>query len=209
MAPLLAPELVPHTTVARVERSRQRRRFTRLVFIVPNRHPYRGVKHNLRGFTITELVVAIMIVGVLAAVAIPRFTGTDSFQSRGFYDRAKSVVRQAHKTAIAQRRPVFVVVSADRVAVCYDGACASRVSMSSEFCFTPGMGSALAKCLDDKTWLCAGAPDGVSLSTVTFSFDGAGHPNPNAAVTITLTSGIAGDPARVIVVEAETGYVHP
>jgi MSHA pilin protein MshC len=161
------------------------------------------------GFTVVELVVVITIVGIIALVAIPRFVGVDSFQSRGFYDRATSVVRQAHKTAIAQRRPVFVVVSADRVAVCYDGACASRVSMSSEFGFTPSMESALAKCLNDKTWLCAGTPDGVSLSTVTFSFDGAGRPNPNAAVTITLTSTIPDDPVRQIVVERETGYVHP
>ena len=54
-------------------------------------------------------------------------------------------------------------------------------------------------------------PPGVTLSSSagpSFSFDGLGRPIPNAAVTITLTSSIADDPARQIVVESETGYVH-
>jgi len=48
----------------------------------------------------------------------------------------------------------------------------------------------------------------VTLSPVgNFTFDGLGR--PSAPQTITLTSTIAGDPARQVVVEAETGYVHP
>jgi hypothetical protein len=48
----------------------------------------------------------------------------------------------------------------------------------------------------------------VTLSPIgNFSFDGAGR--PTAQVTIVVASTIAGDPARQIVVEAETGYVHP
>ena len=49
----------------------------------------------------------------------------------------------------------------------------------------------------------------ITLTPVAFSFDSAGRPNPNAAVTVTLTSTIPDDPARQIVVERETGYVHP
>jgi hypothetical protein len=47
------------------------------------------------------------------------------------------------------------------------------------------------------------------LTPGSFSFDGAGRPNPNAQVTIAIASTISGDLARQIVVEAETGYVHP
>lgn len=162
---------------------------------------------NGAGFTTIELIVMISIAGILAAFAVARFVDPGGFSSRGFYDRAMSVVRQAQKTAIAQRRQIFVVVTPDRIAVCYDAGCTSRVSMSSEFGFTPSMESALAKCANDRTWLCAGTPDGVGLPTVTRSFDGLGR--PSAATTIVLTSTIAGDPARQIVVEAETGYVHP
>ncbi len=151
--------------------------------------------------------MVIAIAGVLAAVAVARFVDPGGFSSRGFYDRAIAVVRQAQKTAIAQRRPIFVVVTPDRIAVCYDAGCTSTVSMSSEFGFTASMESALGKCANNRTWLCAGTPDGVSLPTVTRSFDGLGR--PSAGATIAVTSTIAGDPARQIVIEAETGYVHP
>ena len=149
----------------------------------------------------------ISIAGILAAVAASRFVDMGSFSSRGFYDRAAAVVRQAQKVAIAQRRNIHVSVTADRVAACYDAACVTRVPMSSTFGFTAGMSSDLAKCAGDQTWLCAGAPDGVTLSVAAFNFDALGR--PSAAATIAFSSTLPGGPARQVVVEAETGYVHP
>lgn len=144
-----------------------------------------------RGFTTTELVTVIVIVGLLAAVAVPRFVGRDSFASRGFSDEAISIVRHAQKTAIARRKTVFVCVTASTVSAGDAAGCAPPLSH-------PATGGALA----------ASAPAGVTLSPATsFSFDGLGR--PSAGVTIALTSTIPGDPARQIVVEPETGYVHP
>ena len=151
-----------------------------------------SVRRTAYGFTVVELVVTIGIVALLAAIAVPRFVGSDSFRSRGFYDSAKSVVRFAQKTAIAWRRDVFVCVTAASVSAGTAAGCATPI-------VNPVTGSALS----------ATAPSGVTLTPAAFSFDSAGRPNPNAAVTITLTSSIPGDPARQIVVERETGYVHP
>jgi len=145
------------------------------------------------GFTVVELVVVLTIAGIVALVAIPRFMGVSGFQSRGFYDSAKSVVRFAQKTAIAWRKEVFVCVTATKVSAGTAAGCATPI-------INPVTGAALDT---------GNAPGGVTLTLAAFSFDSAGRPNPNAPVTITLTSGIAGDPARQIVVEAETGYVHP
>ena len=157
------------------------------------------------GFTIVELVVTIGIVGLLAAIVVPRFMGSDAFASRGFYDQAITTVRMAQKIAIAERASatppktlIFVVVDANNIRVCRDAGCATQV-------INPITGTPLG----------GAAPSGVSLSTATcgspatatFSFNGLGQ--PNIAITITLCSTIAGDPARQIVVEAETGYVHP
>jgi MSHA pilin protein MshC len=144
------------------------------------------------GFTIVEIVVVISIVGLMAAVIGPRFLGSDAFASRGFYDEAQSVVRYAQKTAIAWRRPVFVCITATVVS-------AGTVSGCGTLVVHPLTGNPLTTT----------APSGVTLTPASFSFDGGGRPSPNAQVTIALASTIAGDPARQIVVEAETGYVHP
>jgi len=144
------------------------------------------------GFTLVELVVIISILGLMAAVLLPRFVGRDAFASRGFYDEAQSVVRYAQKVAIAWRRPVFVCITATTVS-------AGTVSGCGTLVIHPLTGNPLTTT----------APSGVTLTPANFSFDGGGRPSPNAQVTIAFTSGIAGDPARQIVVEAETGYVHP
>lgn len=143
------------------------------------------------GFTMVELIVVIGIAGILAAIAAPRLIGRSSFESRGFHDEAIAVVRYAQKTAIAWRRPVFVCVTATEVRAGTAGGCATTLPHPT----TGGL-------------LVAPAPSGVTLApTGDFSFDGIGR--PSTSTTIAFSSGIAGDPARQIVVEAETGYVHP
>jgi MSHA pilin protein MshC len=145
-----------------------------------------------RGFTMVEMVVVLAILGLMAAVIGPRFIGSDAFASRGFHDEAQSVVRYAQKVAIAWRRPVFVCITATAVS-------AGTVSGCGTLVVHPLTGNPLTTT----------APSGVTLAPTNFSFDGGGRPNPNAQTTIAFTSAIAGDPARQIVVEAETGYVHP
>ena len=146
-----------------------------------------------RGFTLPELVMVIVVIGILAVVTAPRFISWKGFASRGFYDEAQAVVRYAQKTAIAWRRPIYVCVSATVIS-----------ATSNSDCTTAPVKHPITG-LDLKST----ATDGVTLSPVgSFSFDGLGRPSPNAAVTITLTSTITDDPARQIVVESETGYVH-
>jgi MSHA pilin protein MshC len=140
------------------------------------------------GFTVVELVVTIAIVGLLAAIAVPRLVAPGSFESRGFYDRAQMIVRQAQKTAIAWRRPVYVCFTTGSVAASLAAGCGTPLTH-------PSTGGPLS----------AAAPSGVTLSTATVSFDGLGR--PSAGVTVTVTSSIADDPPRQIVIEAETGYV--
>lgn len=145
-----------------------------------------------RGFTMVELVVTMVIIGLLAAVVMPRFFGSNEFASRGFYDEAHSVVRYAQKTAIAWRNtPIYVCVT-DTTVSARTGSCSGALVAH------PVAGD-----------LVTTAPSGVTLTPAEFSFDGGGRPNPNAQLTISFASAFAGDPARQIVVEAETGYVRP
>jgi len=144
-----------------------------------------------RGFTLPELVMVIVVIGILAVVTAPRFISWKGFASRGFYDEAQAVVRYAQKTAIAWRRSIVVCVSATEIRAISNIDCAAPVTL-----MHPTTGGELK----------SPAPAGVTLSPVgSFSFDALGR--PSAPVTITLTSTITDDPARQIVVASETGYV--
>jgi len=54
-----------------------------------------------RGFTIVELVMVIVVLGVLSAVAVPRFFDRKAFDERFYFEEALSAVRYAQKLAIA------------------------------------------------------------------------------------------------------------
>ena len=151
----------------------------------------------VQGFTLTEMVATLAVIGTLAAFAIPRYVGRTGFESRGFYDRAQNVVRYGQKIAIAQRQsspktPVYVVDTASQLRVCYDSACVTAVT-------DPTTSTALT----------LAAPTGVTLSPVTtFSFDGGGVPSFAAQLALSVTSTGTGDINRTFYVEAQTGYVH-
>src|SRR5205809_2661269 len=124
-----------------------------------------------RGFTLPELVMVIVVIGILAVVTAPRFISWKGFASRGFYDEAQAVVRYAQKTAIAWRRPIYVCVSASATVI--------SATLNSD-CTTDPVKHPITGADLKST-----ATDGVTLSPVgNFSFNALG--SPSAAVTITL-----------------------
>lgn len=142
----------------------------------------------VRGFTLIELIMVIVILGVLAVFAAPRIFNTDDFRARGFHDETLSLLRYAQKMAIAQRRTVCVTLNPTGVAL-------------NIFATNPETGT------------CAGAPvlappnapqGGAGLVGVpnAFQFTPLGSTDQAAAIVITIANSTA------ITVEAGTGYVH-
>ena len=70
------------------------------------------VKKCQAGFTLIELIMTMVIVGILAAVVAPRFFDNNVFQERGAADQVKAALRYGQKVAIAQRSTVNVVITA-------------------------------------------------------------------------------------------------
>lgn len=122
--------------------------------------------------------MAMVIIGILAAVAAPRFFDNNVFQSRGAADQTKAALRYAQKIAIAQHRNVSVQISAAAASNCGTELLSNNINcvLSNSVTVTP----ALPK---------------------TVTFNALGQPVPNAADSITVGT-------TAITIEAETGYVH-
>lgn len=143
------------------------------------------------GFTLVELVVVLVLVGILAAVAIPRLVGIGSYDTRGFYDRVASGLRYAQKQAIAMRRVV----------------CVNFGAASISFTFEPTSGAGCTTTLagpngqSPYTVVPQGSGVAFTSTPANFSFDALGRPSTGQTISIT------GDGTRTLSVEPETGYV--
>jgi prepilin-type N-terminal cleavage/methylation domain-containing protein len=74
---------------------------------------HRSLVTATRGFTLVELVTTITLLGILAAVAVPRFMDSDdTFAQRGYADEIASALRHARAIAVATQCEVQVVVNA-------------------------------------------------------------------------------------------------
>ncbi|MBC3875278.1 type II secretion system protein [Undibacterium flavidum] len=153
-----------------------------------------------RGFTMVELILVMVVFGILSAIAISRFTARVEFDARGFFDQTLSMVRYAQKTAIAQRRTVWVQASqADRII------CLTYVQVNAN-CQSDG--GAPVRLPGEQTWFVKSAPTNVSFgSSPVFAFNALGQPSPNAALNFSIYQNGA-TLVGSIYVEAETGYVH-
>jgi MSHA pilin protein MshC len=150
------------------------------------------------GFTLLELVLVIVILGIISVFVAPTFTGTSGVDARGFHDETLAYLRYAQKTAIAQRHSVCVTFESSSVSL-------SISNVSDSY-------SCLANMIGPRgeARAVATARPGASYSTVpqNFVFDPQGQPvDGSGANQSRLTIQVAGH-SKTIFVEPSTGYVH-
>ena len=76
-----------------------------------------------RGFSIMEMALALALIGVLAAAALPKASlGAAQSQARTA-EQALSALRQARAAAIAAGRPIWVSVAPGSAAFCWETPC--------------------------------------------------------------------------------------
>lgn len=148
------------------------------------------------GFTLVELIMVMVIVGILAVAALPRFIERQTFDARGFYDQTLAMLRYGQKVAIAQRTNVFVNVDVAGSTICLTYAADPTCNSASiQFVVNPA----------DNARYIETSPNGIALtSTVSsFSFSGLGAATQSAVISISY-----GGTTHTITVEGTTGYVH-
>ena len=154
-----------------------------------------------QGFTLIELVMVIVLIGILAAFAAPKLGNITSSKSGAFADKLRADIRYAQNLAMSQNKRYRVYFNTNPpspttgYAVVYDTSGGAWTSFG--FAQDPAGSGNLSVPLN------AGDYAGITVSTPAggyVEFNSLGV--PTAAATITIT------PSGQVVITAQTGAVN-
>ena len=179
-----------------------------------NRASSHGITRH-HGFTMVELIIVIVLVGILSALAITRFFDRTVYDTETATEQLRTIMRYGQKVAIAQHRDVFVILGQDGAALCFanQANCAAANQVQAPSGQNSDSAVTRAACGNSRTWMCEGRPANVTGSAnpgiTSFGFNALGQPfNIGAANFGGLTITLSGNgTTRNVSVAPETGYV--
>lgn len=172
------------------------------------------IRCRLDGFTLVELVVVLVILGIVAAIGAPRFFDTAAFREAGMRSEVLTALRHGQKKAAASRCWVRVTVNGS----VNGGYVAYALDYIDQPAVTPGEGDCYAGATAYLARPAGGlgggsdyrktGTDGVALAgSMAFFYDREGRPQGLGGASL------AADPevvvgGRRILVDRWTGLVH-
>jgi len=147
------------------------------------------------GFTLIELIMVIVVLGILSATAMPHFFGLSAYQQHGFFNDTLNAIRYAQKLAVATGCNVQVAISGNqfelkRPAAADRSLCNSTAAGDFTLAVSrPGSGEASYQ----------GSLSGVAIADATLYFFAKGTASANATITVG---------SRQISVVQATGFVY-
>lgn len=148
--------------------------------------PFRQTTHRhlpvfQSGFTLIELVVVILLVGILSFVAIPRFFQTSGFTERNAAEEILTAFRYAQQLAMSRGGNVQVVINGNNYQIQIAGTPVANPNGSGTYNVN--------------------LPGGITATNTAITFDNLGRPTPNVQANIVVG-------AYTVRIEQETGYAH-
>ncbi len=153
-------------------------------------------RNTQQGFTLVELIMVIVMLGILSTTALPKFFDQNTFAERVFFDDTLNAVRYAQKLAVATGCSVQVSITTNSYTLARQGnsASGSCPSGTTYSLAVPHPSSGASSF--------SGSESSVSLTSTPSSFIFNALGKVSADVTLTIGG------SRTISVIAETGFIY-